>query len=158
MLVRYWIEEGRLAGGSCPDVQNLESLAAEFDVIISLLEDERQSLYAPEDAPRSMRWYNVPMRDHATPALGQLVAFYDILWGLSQDARVYVHCLAGIGRTGTVAASHLVWRRMGLDEALGRVSGWTEGLFEVEIQRREGEVRDLLERFRRLMLDAGGGA
>lgn len=98
------------------------------------------------------------MRDHATPALGQLVAFYEILWSLPRTARVYVHCLGGIGRTGTVAASYLVWRGVPLEEALKKVSGWTDGLFQVEIRSREDEVRGLLERFRRLMRDAGDGA
>lgn len=145
-----------MTGGACPEAPDLESLASEFDVVISLLEDDRQYLYPPEEAQGRVRWYNVPMTDHATPALGQLTAFYDILWSLPRNARVYVHCLAGIGRTGTVAASYLVWRGVDVEAALQRVGEWTEGLFPPEVQARRAEVQDLLERFRRLMRDADG--
>lgn len=145
----YWIEEGRLAGGSCPSPEDLIRLGGEgFDAVISLLDDPRQSAYAPSEAAERLAWYAVPLRDHATPRLGQLVSFYDVLWSLPKDARVLVHCYAGIGRTGIVAASYLVWRSDSVDDALDRVDAWTDGLFRREVRGREGEVRDLLDRFR----------
>jgi protein-tyrosine phosphatase len=37
---------------------------------------------------------------------------------LDDDQRVYLHCRAGIGRTGTVAACWLVEQGLGADDAL----------------------------------------
>lgn len=150
-LRRYWIEKDSLAGGSCPTTGDLPRLQeAGFDVLISLLDDDGQADYRPGDVPPPLRWYNVPMRDHATPGLGQLAAFYDVLWSHPRPKRALVHCYAGIGRTGTVAASYLVWRGRSVDESVERVNDWTDGGFAREIRGREEEVRALLRRFRAL--------
>lgn len=148
--LRYWIENSVLAGGACPSPDDLPSIMEEYDVIISLLDDERQYLYSPEEIRPDVRWINVPMTDHATPSLGQLAAFYDALWDSPEGARVYVHCLAGIGRTGTVAASYLVWRGVEIPRAFEQVDRWTGGFFTVEIGNRVDEVKNLMRRFRSL--------
>ncbi len=150
LQLRYWIEEGRVAGGSCPNTEDLPGLAEDYDAIISLVEDSRQYMYSPEDVRDRIRWINVPMTDHATPSLGQLAEFYEALWGLPETARVFVHCLGGVGRTGTVAASYLVWHGKSVEEALEQVDRWTQGLFSVEIRPRLDEVKYLMMRFREL--------
>lgn len=125
----------------------------EFDAIISLVEDDRQYMYSPEDARDDIRWINVPMKDHATPSLGQLAEFYEAFWGLPETDKVFVHCLGGIGRTGTVAASYLVWRGKEIEEAFEQVDGWTQGLFSVEISPRIDEVKYLMMRFKALFCE-----
>ncbi|MFQ5838785.1 MAG: hypothetical protein ACE5HJ_08415 [Thermoplasmata archaeon] len=153
-MILYWIERERLAGGSCPTPDELRRMKREgFDAIISLLDDMEQCAYSPEEAGSLLRWYNVPLRDHATPALGQLVEFYDILWALPRSYRVFFHCFAGIGRTGTVAASYLVLKGQEVDEAFNQVDGWTGGYFMAEISQRKDEVRRLMVRLRQLFLD-----
>ncbi len=147
-----------MAGGSCPDGRDFHNLKGEFDTLISLLDDERQYLYSPDEASALFRWHNVPMRDHATPSLGQLAELYDILWSLPESSKTLVHCLAGIGRTGTVAASYLVLKGLDVDEALERVAAWTGGYFVSELNPREAEVRDLLNRFKKLFRDEGSAA
>lgn len=148
--LRYWIEEGRLAGGSCPNAEDLPGLEEEFDAVISLVEDDRQYMYSPEDVRDGVRWINVPMTDHTTPSLGQLAEFYETFWGLPGTAKVFVHCLGGIGRTGTVAASYLMWRGRSLEAAFEQVDKWTQGFFSVEIRPRLDEVKYLMMRFKAL--------
>jgi protein-tyrosine phosphatase len=60
------------------------------------------------------RWIEFPIRDRSVPAdTPAFLALLDRLNTLVQrPATVAVHCAAGVGRTGTVAASLLV--RMGL--------------------------------------------
>jgi hypothetical protein len=146
--MRYSIEKGRLVGGSCPTPGDLKRLKREgFHAIISLLEEENQYAYSPAEAGRDFLWRNVPMRDHATPTLDQLMGFYDTLGELPESARVYVHCLAGIGRTGTVAASYLALRGWDLEEAYRQVNAWTGGYFLLEIGSRKEEVDLLISRF-----------
>lgn len=48
----------------------------------------------------------LPMRDGQAPSRAQVRRFLDIVE--NSKRRVYVHCGAGVGRTGTMAASYLV--------------------------------------------------
>lgn len=141
----------RVAVGPCPASSDLVSLRRSFDVIISLLE-AGQGLYDPGGARSSFLWYNIPMKDHETPSVGQLLEVCEALWSLPRSSRAYIHCLAGIGRSGAVAAGLLILDGIGVEEAVERVDGWTGGLFSLEISSRRQEVLDVLERFRRVFL------
>ena len=61
----------------------------------------------------------IPMRDGQAPTPDQVRRFLSVVKN-SKD-RVFVHCGAGVGRTGTMAASYLVETgKAGSAEALGR--------------------------------------
>ena len=49
---------------------------------------------------------HVPMRDGQSPTEAQVARFLDTVQ--SSDGRAFVHCGAGVGRTGTMAAAYLV--------------------------------------------------
>lgn len=63
---------------------------------------------------------SVPMLDASAPTLEQLGAAVDWLEATlaGPEARVMVHCRAGIERTGTVLAAWMVKCGLGLDDAL----------------------------------------
>ncbi len=146
----YWIEPGRLLGGAHPATR---SMADSLERIRSLLEAGVTSfidLTEPgETAPyeallqaggngpgREVRYVRKPLPDHGVPSTPQVMN--DILEYLDRaqlDGHlVYLHCRAGIGRTGTVAGCHFINRGMEPDEALehlqqlwhagGRTSVW----------------------------------
>ncbi|MFQ6013175.1 MAG: protein-tyrosine phosphatase family protein [Thermoplasmata archaeon] len=126
-MLLYWIEEDRLAGGSCPFPEDLPRLQRRgFDTLVSLLEDPRQCAYDPEEAKTRFQWVNVPMADHRTPDVTQLLAVHERLTADPPPRRILVHCYAGIGRTGLVALSYLMARGLPEAEAARRVDGWTE--------------------------------
>ncbi len=60
-----------------------------------------------------------PIRDQAAPGLEDAVALVDwLLHELAAGETVVMHCLGGLGRTGTIAACMLVARGLGADAAI----------------------------------------
>ena len=71
--------------------------------------------------PARAVWHPVP--DLHAPALPQAVLLLeDLQRRLERGGRLLVHCGAGIGRAGTVAAALLVRTGLPLDDALARVA------------------------------------
>ena len=62
---------------------------------------------------------NHPITDFGVPSTSQMqIILHSIDEALVQGGKVYLHCRAGIGRTGTVAATWLVNRGMNGQAAL----------------------------------------
>jgi protein tyrosine phosphatase (PTP) superfamily phosphohydrolase (DUF442 family) len=62
-----------------------------------------------------MRLVRMPIRDGQVPTADQVATFMDAV--RSSRGIVYVHCGAGVGRTGSMAAAYLV--------GTGQADGWT---------------------------------
>ena len=141
----YWIEEGRLAAGEYPADwepaearRSLENLLSQgIDHFIDLTES-REDLepyhHVAEDIGRHLGldvgWDRHPIRDQGIPrALAQMTAVLDAIdSALDAGRTVYVHCLGGVGRTGTVIGCWLVRHGTSGDEALRQVDRWWRGM------------------------------
>ncbi|HEX6638992.1 MAG TPA: dual specificity protein phosphatase family protein, partial [Steroidobacteraceae bacterium] len=113
----YWVIEDRLLAGKYPGGKTPKEaearvkalLDAGFDAFLDLTEAGE---LPPYDIylPGTVQYVRKPITDHGVPAdtliMSQILASLDAL--LRQGRRIYVHCRAGIGRTGTVIGCHLI--------------------------------------------------
>jgi ADP-ribosylglycohydrolase len=123
----YWLLPGKLLAGEHPSGSTAELTRARLARLlesgvtsfVDLTEPDELDPYDAE-LPAGIAYVRKPMCDHEVPA--DPAAMVDILASLRQSLRgggaVYLHCRAGIGRTGTVAGCWLAERGFSGDEAL----------------------------------------
>lgn len=89
---------------------------------------------------QSIAWLHLPIPDLEAPDEN-----FDLAWGkqgseilarLRLGQNVFVHCVAGLGRSGTVVARLLVDAGSGSDEAMATVRRARPGAIETEEQER----------------------
>ncbi len=130
----YWVVPGRLLAGEhpagrveLPDGASrrrvLELVAAGINCFVDLTEEGECVAYAPM-LPPSATYLRRPIRDQQVPRrAAQMRRIQDeIASALTAGHTVYVHCRAGIGRTGTVAGCFLVEQGRDGEQALSELN------------------------------------
>ncbi len=133
----YWIEPGRFLAGEYPGRphplllrQRIVALLQHgFDTYIDLTRPDEREPYLPTLLEEA-RYYDLailhqrfPIGDFGLPTHAQMS---DILAAiesaLSSGRKIYLHCWAGVGRTGTTVGCYLVERGMSGEQALARLA------------------------------------
>lgn len=127
----YWVLPGRLLAGEYPGGITLEQtqvrLARLLEAGVNSFIDLTQAGEAePYEAalPVSIDYLRKPIRDHGTPTIPaemtEILAC--VQSSLREGRRVYLHCRAGIGRTGMVAGCLLVEQGLSGEDALAELN------------------------------------
>lgn len=137
---RWWIDEPKLLGGSNPTNRELEDLYKEgFRTIISLLDENEQTPYYEITAieAKGFKRYSIPIRDFTAPTLADFKKFMEIAIDSLRRGKVLVHCQAGIGRTGTMAAAYWIKKKgLSANEAIKKIRKSVPGAIEVPEQEQ----------------------
>ena len=138
---------GRLEGGSGRlarkrDIQaDLGAISLwRPDLVVSLVEIHEFSMLGVPNLPRQLErqfnWRHWPIRDLQAPTGGgPATSFVDkLLIGLRGGDRVLLHCAAGLGRTGTLAARLLIASGSAPADAIATVRRIRPGAIESDAQ------------------------
>ena len=133
----YWVDEGKVLAGPYPrhpmigeeTGKQLAWLCEQgITHIIDLTGAGERASYREEYRQVCQRysipgtWERFPIVDFGLPDKGLMREIQDEIQRiLDEDGKVYIHCYAGIGRTGTVAGCYLVERGMSGEEALEKL-------------------------------------
>jgi atypical dual specificity phosphatase len=122
-----WIELGVLAAGSVPVEENdIQSLHAQkIRAILSLTERPITAFHeiTPDLlASFDITYLHVPVPDQFPPNLDQARKILDFINQMTSQGRpVFVHCQAGVGRTGTVLHLYYIAQGLTFEEADAKV-------------------------------------
>jgi protein-tyrosine phosphatase len=142
----YWLVPGRLLAGEYPGARTKDEarrklqsfLDAKVDFFLDLTEEKEglepyAHLLEEEAMARDRRvvYRRLPIPDMDVPTTERMLEIQQTIEAALESGRtVYVHCVGGLGRTGTVLGCYLVEHEVSVAEALA------------EIQRRRRWTKD----------------
>lgn len=135
----YWVSPGQLLAGEYPGARHDSDTRARLRALLmagvtfflDLTEPGEYGLkpYTPMLEAQAValgtyvEHHRVPIQDRGTPSVEEMTRILDAVdAALGAGKTVYVHCYAGIGRTGTVIGCFLVRHGLTGQEALDEIA------------------------------------
>lgn len=126
---------------SAGDVVSIADWGA--DLVISLVPEQDMARYGALDLPTwiagaGLAWLHLPIEDYQAPEAAFEAAWRDrksrVHQILEDGGKVFVHCAAGLGRSGTVVARILIESGVSLQDALAATRSARPGAVETADQ------------------------
>ena len=115
-----WLIKNKLAGSAIPtSIKEIDWVIEQGVKSIVTIREEPLD----DDWIKNVNYLHVMSNDMGVPEFDDLTFAVDFIHQrLNDEEPVMVHCLAGLGRTGTILASYLVkYENMSADEAIEKV-------------------------------------
>jgi hypothetical protein len=121
----YWVLPGQLLAGEYPGDRNDRETRKRLRGLL----EEGVTFFLDLTQAGEYDLKSYAILDHGTPAPEEMTRILDTIdAALDAGHTVYVHCYAGIGRTGTVVGCHLVRHGMSGEGALAEISRLRRGI------------------------------
>ncbi|WP_010477527.1 protein-tyrosine phosphatase family protein [Thermococcus zilligii] len=119
-----------------PAEGELDEVAKNFDAVVVLVEEGELPYSLEEWGKRGVEVLHSPIPDFTAPNLEQLLEILRWVDAKTREGkRVLIHCMGGLGRSGTVATAWLMYSKgLPLREALRRVRSVRHGAVETPEQ------------------------
>jgi len=145
----FWVTKN-IAFGPIPVLGDYDEIVREFDVVISLIEEEEYIRYGYNTEyfeAKGLKVIKLPTQDFRAPKIVPAMWLLRKLMELEERGlKVYVHCVGGLGRSGSIVAAYLSYKYgMSHEEAIKEVRRIRPG----SVQAREQEK--FVERIYRLV-------
>jgi len=137
----YWVWPGRFLAGSHPAGVLDALLDAGVDSFVDLTcSDPALARYAGA-LPAGARWHGFAITDYSVPGVALMRDIVDTIDAeLVRGARLYLHCHAGVGRTGTALGCWLAGQGVPGSEALALIAHKRNGLARLAVMPRSPET------------------
>jgi len=137
----YWVWPGRFMAGSHPAGCLGALLAAGVDCFVDLTCSDPALARYPAALPAATRWQGFAITDYAVPGIALMRDIVDTIDAqLAAGARLYLHCHAGVGRTGTALGCWLVEQGLSGPDALALIAHKRSGLARLAAMPRSPET------------------
>lgn len=151
----YWLIPGVFLAGEHPTHNNDSSAQRRIQALVKLgisvfydLTEKSESpvrydrilFHEAERINRIVEYKNLPIRDYTAPSAQNVKSILDLIdQDIAGGKRIYVHCFAGVGRTGTVVGCYLVRHGLSGQAALEKIIELRQGLASRFVRSPEAE-------------------